>query len=363
MKAAAVARASVSPRACPMLREAPALTHTRSRAVSEAQSRRDEMRMPVRGGAIRRLAGAILAATLIGAAPARAADYVLGAEDVIQVSVWLHPELERSLTIRSDGAITLPPIGDIKAAGLTPKDLGDRIADRLSSYLRQTTTVTVTVTQYMSRSVYLQGAVAKPGRYGFETIPSLVDVLAQAGGALPGSNLAAVQVVRRDGETTRMIPADVAAVLRTGDASALPPLRAGDTIILPGSGASAAAAGDAVAVLGEVGRPGLYPVTEAADIWAVLAQAGGTTERGRLEDVRLLTRGNAGVTVSMVDLRQMLERGSRAPQLVRPGDVVVVMPRGTSFWNGLTTVLGLSRDALNVLLLVDYFQNKGSSTN
>ena len=309
------------------------------------------------------LATVICALFLQPAQAVRAADYVLGPEDVIQVSVWLHPELERSLTIRADGSVTLPPVGDLKAGGLTPKEFADRASDRLSSYLRQTTTVTVTVTQYMSRSVFVQGAVAKPGRFGFENIPTLVDVLAQAGGALPGANLAGVQVVRRDGDSSRMIAADVAAVLRSGDTSALPSLRAGDTIIIPGSTTGSAASGEGVAVLGEVSKPGLYPIAEQADLWNVLAQAGGTTARGKLEDIRLLTRGSAGVVVSVVDLRSVLERGSRAPNLVRPGDVVVVMSKGGGFWSGMTTVLGLSRDALNVLLLVDYFNNKGSSSN
>jgi len=307
----------------------------------------------------------ICAALIMFVSPARAADYVLGAEDVIQVSVWLHPELERSLTIRGDGSVTLPPVGDIKAAGLTPKEFGDRVADRLSAYLRQTTTVTVTVTQYLSRSVFVQGAVAKPGRFGFESIPSLVDVLAQAGGALPGADLGGVKVVRREGDATRTLAADVASVLRSGDTSALPALRAGDTVIIPegAGGASAASAGEGVGVIGEVGKPGLYPVGGPTDVWMMLAMAGGLTDRGRLDDVRILTRGDAGVTVAVVDLREVLDRGSRAATLIRPGDVLVVMPRGPSFWSGLTTVLGLSRDALNVLLLVDYFNNNGSSTN
>lgn len=311
------------------------------------------------------LAAALCTTLVLLVTPVRAADYVLGAEDVIQVSVWLHPELERSLTIRGDGSVTLPPVGDIKAAGLTPKELGDRIADRLSAYLRQTTTVTVTVTQYLSRSVFVQGAVAKPGRFGFESIPALVDVLAQAGGALPGANLGGVQVVRREGDATRTLAADVASVLRSGDTSALPVLRPGDTVIVPegAGGAGSASGGEGVGVIGEVGKPGLYAVGGPTDIWMLLAQAGGLTDRGRLEDVRVLSRGDAGVTVAIVDLREVLDRGSRAATMIRPGDVLVVMPKGPSFWSGLTTVLGLSRDALNVLLLVDYFNNNGSASN
>jgi polysaccharide export outer membrane protein len=75
-----------------------------------------------------------------------AEDHVLGADDVIAVSVWLHPELERTVTINGSGMITYPPLGEIRAAGLTPRQLGDPLAERLGGFLRQTPAVRVTVT-------------------------------------------------------------------------------------------------------------------------------------------------------------------------------------------------------------------------
>lgn len=220
----------------------------------------------------RRLAPALFALTMLAAvlappAPARADEYVLGPEDVVAISVWLHPELERSVTVSADGNITLPPVGDIKAAGLTTKQLSERVADRLSAYLRQTTTVTATVAKYMSRSVFVSGSVASPGRYGFERIPSIVEVLGSAGGALTGANLENVQVVRMENGVRRTLQADVAAAMREGDTSRLPELKAGDTIIvsgvIPGGGqGTALTPGEGAGVLGEVHRPGLVPVGE-----------------------------------------------------------------------------------------------------
>ena len=310
----------------------------------------------------RRSALLVLVLLPLLAGAARAADYVLGSEDVVSVSVWLHPELERTAAVNADGNITLPPVGEIKAAGLTSKQLSDKIADRLSSYLRQTTTVTVNVTQYLSRSVFISGAVAKPGRYGFERIPTLVDILGQAGGALPGADLSNVQIIRKDGAQRRTLAADLSSSLRTGDTSTLPELLPGDAIVIAqinnGAGANA---GDGVAVLGEVNKPGLYAVSPNQDIWSMLASAGGVTGRGRLTDVRLLTRSEGGQTVSTIDLKTMLLKGSRAPIIVKPGDVVVVMPQGPNLWTGFTTVLSLSRDALNVAVLVDYLHKKNTN--
>ena len=106
------------------------------------------------------LAGVV--AWLFWPATSTADEYVLGVEDVVSISVYLHPELERTTVVDADGNITVPPVGLIKAAGFSTKQLGDKISDRLATYLRQTTSVTVTVSQYFSRSVYVQGAVASP---------------------------------------------------------------------------------------------------------------------------------------------------------------------------------------------------------
>lgn len=309
----------------------------------------------------RRFVPALLAlfALLAPAGPAGAEEYVLGPEDVVAVSVWLHPELERTVAITADGNVTLPPVGDVKAAGLTTKQLGERIADRMSAYLRQTTTVTVTVAKYMSRSVYVSGSVASPGRYGFERIPSIVEVLGSAGGALTGAQLEAVQVVRTENGVRRTLRADVAAAMREGDTSGLPELRAGDTVIVsgvvPGGGAGPGLApGEGAGVLGEVHRPGLVAVGDGADVWAVLAAAGGTTERANLRSVRVLTRTESGTSVTAYDLRDVLDHGSRAPVTIRSGDIVVLLPRGANVWTGLVSVLSVSRDLLNVAVLVDY---------
>lgn len=306
---------------------------------------------------------ALVLAVLAPARVARAEDYVLGPEDVVAVSVWLHPELERSVTVSADGNITLPPVGDIKAAGLTTKQLGERIADRLSAYLRQTTTVTATVAKYMSRSVYVSGSVATPGRYGFERIPSLVEVLGSAGGALTGANLDNVQVVRMENGVRRTLQADVASAMREGDTSRLPELKAGDTIIvsgvIPGGGQGAGLSpGEGAGVLGEVHRPGLVPVGGGADVWSVLAAAGGTTERANLRSVRVLTRTESGTSVAAYDLRDVLDHGSRAPVTIKSGDIVVVMPKGANAWSGLVSILAVSRDLLNVAVLVDYLNNR-----
>jgi polysaccharide export outer membrane protein len=307
-----------------------------------------------------RLVGAALVAgAMLGtAASAIAADYVLGAEDVIQISVWLHPELERTVSIATDGTITYPPIGSVQAAGLSPKQLGDRLGNQLSTFLRQTTAVTVTVTQFLSRSVWVSGGVARPGRYGFEQIPSLIDVISQAGGATVGAELSHVQVIHRDGENRTTVIADVASALRDGIGSPLPQLRPGDTVMVPGATLPGSTTpGDGVGVIGQVTKPGLYPVNGTGDVWSVIAAAGGLAQKGDLSNVSVVTRQGTGQVVVTLDLRNALRYGARAPFTVRNGDVVYVgstqQTAAGKTWYGLEQVLGVSRDILNLLLIRD----------
>jgi polysaccharide export outer membrane protein len=323
---------------------------------------RDSMRlMSVR----RRLAPVMFAvlALLSSFGLARAEDYVLGPEDVIAVSVWLHPELERSVTINADGNVTLPPVGELKAAGLTPKQLGDRIADRMSSYLRQTTTVTVTVAKYMSRSVFVSGSVAAPGRYGFERIPSLVEVLGAAGGALTGAQLDNVQVVRSENGARQTLAADVGAALRDGDTSRLPELRSGDMVIVTGvvlgnSSGQAPSPHEGAGVMGEVTHPGLVPVGPGAELWAVLAASGGTTPRANLRSVRVLTRTETGTSVTAYDLQAVLDYGNRSPVMIKSGDVVYVSAKRATLWSGFSAVLGLSAALLNIVIIAEYLNHR-----
>jgi len=295
--------------------------------------------------------------------PARAQEYTLGPEDVLQVSVWLHPELEKSVAIGADGNLIFPPAGEIKAAGLTPKQLADRLGERLSTYLRQTTTVTVTVTQYLSRSLYVVGAVGRPGRYGFQNLPGLVDLISQAGGAQSGADLSRVQVIRREGEARRVLTADVASALRDGIGTDLPALRPGDTVVLNtrDGGAYAGAPGDGVAVLGEVLKPGLYPVGSGQDVFVLLAQAGGFTARANLRLVRLASPAPGGTEVRTLDLKRAFERSGFAPVTVKPGDVLFVTPSGSSAaWTVFTQTLAISRDLLNIALAVDVLKREGN---
>lgn len=313
---------------------------------------------------VRMLAAALpLVLACATAPPVHAADYVLGVEDEVAISVWMHPELDRRATIATDGTVTFPPLGDVPAAGLTAKQLGDRVAERLSTYLRQTATVTVSVTRYLSRSVYVIGAVAAPGRYGFAQIPNLLDVINAAGGSVPGADLTRVQIIRQNGPRQGTTVVDVLTAQRQGTEEALPPLEPGDTVVLQSFvGAYAPAPGDGFAVLGEVAKPGIYQAGAATTIWLALAQGGGLTPSGDLSNVKLISVRNEGQQVTTVNLRDVLRRGGRTLPTVRGGDVLYVPTRTSSKaakgWTALTQALALTRDLVNIVIIADYLDKR-----
>jgi polysaccharide export outer membrane protein len=286
-------------------------------------------------------------------------NYVIGIGDVLQVSVWGHTELDRTVTVNVQGDITLTPVGEIKAAGSTTKQLADRIVDRLTTYLRTgTPTVTVTVTDFVSQSVFVSGAVARPGRYGAPAPPPIFDVLNMAGGALNSADLSRVVIFRRGGTGPHQQLVDVDSALRQGTEAMLPALQPGDIIVVPTLvGLAGAGTGQGVGLLGEVGAPGLYPVAPDEDLWSALAQAGGPRATSNLAAIRVLTKEESVPTVVTVNLLETLQRGNKQPYMLKPGDIVYVEAKGSSLWGKFLTLLSTTRDIASIVAVIRVLEN------
>jgi protein involved in polysaccharide export with SLBB domain len=181
---------------------------------------------------------------------------------------------------------------------------------------------------------------------------------------MSGSDLSRVQVLRTEGQTRRTIMADVASTLRDGSTTSLPELRPGDTVVVPlGMGVDPLAAmGGGAAVLGFVTRPGLYPVGQGQDIWTVLAAAGGLTPVGDLGNIRILTREGTRQSALKANLKDVLNSGSKAPLIVREGDVVYVPSTAASTigrsLSAFAYVVTVANDLFETLVLYQIYQNE-----
>ena len=91
-------------------------------------------------------------------------NYVIGAQDVLDINVWKEPDVSRVVPVRPDGKISLPLLNDVQAAGLTPAQLAAQITESLKKYVTNPQ-VTVIVTTINSQRVYILGEVMRPGAF------------------------------------------------------------------------------------------------------------------------------------------------------------------------------------------------------
>ena len=122
-------------------------------------------------------------------------EFFLGPEDVLRVTVWKSPDLSGEVTIRPDGTITMPLIGDVPAAGLTANVLAKRIGERLTEYV-SSPIVTVQVKEVNSYFIYVLGEVMKPGRYPLKSYANVMQGISLAGGFAPFASKNKIKVLR-----------------------------------------------------------------------------------------------------------------------------------------------------------------------
>jgi polysaccharide export outer membrane protein len=160
-------------------------------------------------------------------------DYVIGAEDVLAVSVWKEPELSvKELVVRPDGKISLPLVNDIMASGLTPKQLKEQIAGKLKEFVASPN-VTVTVIKIFSHTVSVVGQVSKPGLYTLGSPTTVLDILARIGGLSEYAKAKDIKIVRNENGKTVQFPFNYKNVIKGKDLHQNILLKNGDTILVP----------------------------------------------------------------------------------------------------------------------------------
>jgi polysaccharide biosynthesis/export protein len=143
----------------------------------------------------------------------RTKELVLGVGDVVVVNVWENKEFNTEATIRPDGTITMPLIGDLKAAGETPTSLKTQIKTLLKDYVKSTPgseLVTIAVKAWKSYKFTLQGEVGRPGVYSADGFVTVGDAIAMAGGLTRFAKPSEIKIFRPDPATKkpREIPLD-----------------------------------------------------------------------------------------------------------------------------------------------------------
>lgn len=164
--------------------------------------------------------------------PIGSKQYIMGPEDVIEVLVWREDDLSKEVTIRPDGKVSLPLIGDIQAAGLTTENLKETITKRLKEFI-DNPTVSVIVAQINSMRIFIQGEVMTPGVYQLRNYTTVLQAISLAGGFNEWAKRKEIIIIR-DVEGVRWrIPVDYEKIISGKDIDQNIILERGDTIIVP----------------------------------------------------------------------------------------------------------------------------------
>ena len=170
-------------------------------------------------------------AAAVRAAAAPVAEYQIGPEDVLDISVWKNPELSRKVPVRPDGKVSLPLVNDIQAAGLTPSELREQLAKRLAEYV-PTPEVAVIVAEVQSLRVSVVGAVKTPGRFMLKSPATVLECIALAQGLTEFAARDRIVVLRQSGSTTQRIPFNYNKIANSSDQENFF-VKPGDIIVVP----------------------------------------------------------------------------------------------------------------------------------
>jgi polysaccharide export outer membrane protein len=157
--------------------------------------------------------------------------YVIGPDDVLQVTVWKEPTLSGTFPVRPDGMISMVLLGDVKASGLTTADLTTTLTTMYKKYV-QDPIVTVAVAQDTSQRIFIVGEVGHVGPVQITPGMTVLQAISAAGGVTPYAHKNRIYILRGPQGKQEKIPFNYKAAFR-GDNSQDIALKPNDTVVVP----------------------------------------------------------------------------------------------------------------------------------
>jgi len=159
------------------------------------------------------------------------ADYVIGSDDTLHISVWKEPDLSATLPVRPDGKISLPLLDDLQASGMTPMELAASIKEKLKKYIADPR-VTVVVTAMNSRRIFVTGEVVHTGAMPLLPHMTMLQALSAAG-FNQFANLKSIYLLRVENGQQTKLPFNYKDVVKGKHPEQNIMLQPGDTIVVP----------------------------------------------------------------------------------------------------------------------------------
>jgi len=245
---------------------------------------------------------------------AYAGDYVIGGGDSLQISVWGSPELSIATTVRPDGKISVPALGEIKASGLTPMELNALLEKEMKRVVK-TPIVTVIVTGMTNYQVYVVGRGVPAGVHTLTRQTTLLEFLARLG-QLENADLESSYLVREK----KKIRENFYTLVEKGDFSQDIILEPDDMLFIPDNFEKR------VRIVGAVNGPTTIPYREGLTVADVILSAGGFTQFAKENDVKILrTKNDGSQTELTVRAKDLMKDGQINENItMKPGDFVIV---------------------------------------
>jgi len=261
--------------------------------------------------------------------------YIIGEEDMLQISVWGNNDLNANVPVRPDGMISMPLVGDVKAAGLTPQELKKSLEKELTRFVKSPI-VSVMVTAINSFKVYILGdgvssnhiarghdagsggaaevpGGATAGQFILRRNTTLLQLLAQLG-PLNGIDFSTAYLLRAG----KKLNINFERLIYEGDTSQDVKLESNDTIYLPGG------YGADVRVTGAVRTPGVFTYTPGMTALDAILIAGGFTDFANPNNVIIVRKYGNTITNIEAELKDVMNGNLKKNVLLKPGDLVNV---------------------------------------
>ncbi len=240
--------------------------------------------------------------------------YVIGPDDVLHISVWANPDLDLTVPVRPDGMISFPLVGDVKAAGVSTKELKAILEKDLSNFVKAPN-VSVIVVAVNSYKVYVvgEGNAGHPGVLTLKQNSSLLQVLAQIGFE-KSADLDGAYVLRKGKKLGNNL-----LKLINGDMSQDIQMEPDDVIFLPGNFQKR------IVVVGAVKNPKILDYREGMTALDAVLSAGGFTEFAKQNDVIIVRKNGGEVKRIEAKLKDVIKDGDISKDVaLMPGDLITV---------------------------------------
>lgn len=267
-------------------------------------------------------------------------EYRIGSGDVLAITVYDEPDLERTCRVLNDGSIRFPLIKSLPVGGLTIREAEEAMEKALSKDYLVNPQVSIAIKEYFSQKVYVLGGVKNPGLYPLKGTTTVLEIISEAGGPLESGSrriILARDAEHHKDEIARLLeekgengvaelsaqglePAiiiDGEKLLDEGDMTQNLLLRHGDVLFIPKL--------ERVFVLGEVRRTGSVPYTKDLTLLQAIALAGGVTEMAS-NSVFIRRKVDGEEKRIKADYGEILKDADK-DLLLQPNDVIVVSRR------------------------------------